>query len=509
MRRLDLPVFAVGFGLAVMWGCPITRPDPLHCTNNDGDAYCAEQFPDGSRPYCEAGVGTCISSDNELGCVAERPADACYSPCGGRSTIAENGECVMDESSSGSSSGGMETEESSGSSESSTTGPGPCMGNEDCPDAAAPLCEPSSGECVRCDAFGAEGDAACAELDPASPVCLDGACVQCTAAAPEACTGMTPICDDDTNTCVPCNAHDQCGEAACNLFTGACLPADAVVHVGGAMPDFATIADAVASFDMMTEGTIIVHQADYNEAVTVDGGRVLALLANAGDTPTLALIAGGAPQLTVGDGTVLLDGLRLSGNADAVGLVVDGGRAWVDRSRIVDNNGGGVLAQGGAELVLRNSFVGGSVDDATALEVDGATANVLYSTLGAGTTNGVGLACTTPVSVVVRNSLIVSRGVDVTGGFDVVCNEAEITFSATERVFPGVGNEAVGEMDGTMPQLWFVGYGTGDFHLQNQGLTVFADIAQWTQGDPTTDIDGDLRPTVDGTADFAGADTVP
>lgn len=88
----------------------------------------------------------------------------------------------------------------------------------------------------------------------------------------------------------------------------------------------------------------------------------------------------------------------------------------------------------------------------------------------------------------------------------MVCDEAEVTYSATESVVAGVGNQAVGEMDNTMPQLWFVGYGTGDFHLQNEGLTLFADVAQWRAGYPPTDIDGEARPTSDGDLDYAGAD---
>jgi len=68
----------------------------------------------------------------------------------------------------------------------------------------------------------------------------------------------------------------------------------------------------VASFEAEAEGTIIVHLpiADYNEAVTVDGGRTLAFLANEGDAPLWLLGAGGAPQLTVLDGTVLMEGIQ-------------------------------------------------------------------------------------------------------------------------------------------------------------------------------------------------------
>jgi hypothetical protein len=300
----------LALGLLAAHGCRYSEVDSLHCGNNEGNAYCAEQFPDGSRPYCELGAGPCISSEAQLGCVAERPADECYSPCGGRSTLAENGECVMIEDSSSGTSSGTDTDESSASSESSTTGPIPCMGNEDCSDAAAPFCEPVSGECVGCDGTD-DPDGACTELDPGQPLCVGGACVACTAENPAACTGETPVCDDASNTCVPCTEHGQCGDAACNLFTGACLPGDAVVHVGVGQ-DFTTIDAAVDSFDAMTAGTIIVHAGAYNDqAVQVDGGRVLAFLAaeDAAMPPRWTQPSGGAPQLVVTDATVLMDGL--------------------------------------------------------------------------------------------------------------------------------------------------------------------------------------------------------
>ncbi|MEX1365617.1 MAG: hypothetical protein AB1Z98_20990, partial [Nannocystaceae bacterium] len=148
---------------------------------------------------------------------------------------------------------------------------------------------------------------------------------------------------------------------------------------------------------------------------------------------------------------------------------------------------------------------GGSVDDANALEVNEATATVVYSTLAAGTVTAVGLACSNPITVDVRNSFIVSRGVDATGGFDVTCGEATVSYTATESDVTGDGNSALGEMPTTMTELWFAGYGAGDFHLTSPPITV-ATTAQWADGDPATDIDGDARPTTDGFADAAGAD---
>jgi len=57
---------------------------------------------------------------------------------------------------------------------------------------------------------------------------------------------------------------------------------------------------------------------------------------------------------------------------------------------------------------------------------------------------------------------------------------------------------------------WFVSYVSGDFSLTTMGAApgdaIFESVAQWQSGDPSTDIDGDPRPTVDATPDYAGAD---
>lgn len=512
--RASIVLIGIGVVLSGV-SCKATWTGPYadHCANQEGDEWCAAEYPDGSRPFCSRGIVGCEEemdrvSEARDGCVPSRPlADVCYSPCGGRSDVTEDPTCLGGVSSSSGNETSTGATDSSGSEsvgESSTTGPTPCMENEDCTEDVAPFCEPVSGECVACEGT-ADPDGACAGLDPMLPLCVGGACVQCTAAAPQACTGATPICDDATNTCVPCTAHDQCGEAACNLFTGACLPAEAVAHVGPGQP-FAELAAAVGNFAGGAEGTIVIHQDNYDEAVTVDEGRTLAFLAADGDLPLWILAGGGMPQLTVSAGSALLmDGMQLSSNANDVGLHVDGGLAWVDRSRIVQNSGGGVVVENGAELVLRNCFVGGA-DNAAAVDVNASTARVTFSTLGGGTITATGLSCTAPDMVEVRSSIIVALGIMATGGVDVACSVAEITYTATEAPFAGTGNVAVGELPFMTPGDWFAGYGTGDYHLQNDGLDLFADVAQWQAGDPTTDIDGDPRPAVDGTADYAGAD---
>jgi len=313
----------------------------------------------------------------------------------------------------------------------------------------------------------------------------------------DACSGMTPICDEASNTCVGCEEHDECGDAACNLFSGACLPADSVERVGVGQ-EHATLTEAMATVGEGAQATIVVYEpmADYNEAVTVDGGRVVAFLANDGDAPRWVLTGGGAPQLTIMEGTVLMEGMQMSGNASATdpGLLVNGGQAWVDRGRIVTNLGGGIVAQGGGELVLRNSFVGGSAPDVDAIALNDSTLDMLYTTAGGGSILGGqarALFCEGVSSAEVRNSILVSADPMP----EVECSGATLTNSATEVETGPL--DAVG---------WFVGYASGDFSLTMAGADIFRDIAQWQEGDPSTDIDGEPRPNIDGTSDFAGAD---
>jgi hypothetical protein len=50
------------------------------------------------------------------------------------------------------------------------------------------------------------------------------------------------------------------------------------------------------------------------------------------------------------------------------------------------------------------------------------------------------------------------------------------------------------------------GFANGNFHLSASAPPDILSSAQWQAGDPAADIDGDARPTEDGTADVAGAD---
>jgi len=367
-----------------------------------------------------------------------------------------------------------------------------CASNAECTDPATPLCS-ESGECVSCDEMPDPNDA-CATLDPLAPLCVGGACVQCTAAEPAACGRQ--VCDDATHTCVPCTEHAQCGEAACDLFTGECL-LDAMVHVGSGL-DFTTICEAITSFPEDARGTIVVHDTSYLESCTIDSGRRLALLADPGDQPTWD--AAGT-QLTVEPGAaVFIEGLRIAGNSSGVGLRMIGGQAWLDRVQLVENGTGAEL-QDGAEAVFRNSTVGVLTGGGyTAIYVQDASVELLYSTIIGDALSGHSLLCESVVTVSVRNSIVGNYN-----GNPIECDQAEVSYSVTTNAFPGAGNQNVGSMN----TGWFVDSASGDFHLDPSYADIFTNVAQWQTGDPTLDLDGDPRPTVDGTPDFVGADLVP
>ncbi len=160
------------------------------------------------------------------------------------------------------------------------------------------------------------------------------------------------------------------------------------------------------------------------------------------------------------------------------------------------NTGGGILVDGGGSLVLTNSFVGGSADS-PALRVNDGTFELLYVTVGLPTVlGGPALECTDGSSSMMRNSLITSVHADP----EVDCPNLTVSTSALEMSLGD--NVSLGDMD----VGWFDGYLAGDYHLSGTHPPAIDTAATWLSGDPTTDIDGDPRPTTDQSPDVAGAD---
>lgn len=364
-----------------------------------------------------------------------------------------------------------------------------CTADTDCDD-DSPLCV--AGTCQACDGL-PDPDAACANLDPTAPICSDGACVQCLADRTDACGGDTPICDD--TQCTACTAHDQC-DVACELDTGACIDTLIVVGPEGG---FTEIAPAIESVPEGGSAAILVASTEqcYLEALEVTGARKIAIL-GADGSPCLTSFAE-APAITVADdATLYLQDFAIEGAWD-LGIAVRGAHLFVDRARVVNNQGGAVQLTQLATFRATNSVFGGDRNNVPAIDIDASDAHIVYSTLAAGFGSSQALRCRGGGMHTVRNSIVVAES----AGGEVDCPNAEIRESALESAY-GTGNVAVGPVD---TAAWFSDFAGGDLHLDLDATEpMFAGVARWQTGDPTSDIDGDPRPVVSGDSDWCGAD---
>lgn len=379
------------------------------------------------------------------------------------------------------------------------------MDSSECTDPMLPICEGMT--CVACGDAG-DPDGSCAAKDSGFPACGDdGACVQCTATNPSACSDTTPVCDGPTSACVGCRYHEQCSATACDIETGACFDDGCVVEVDGDAGPIDTISEAIG------DGCVIrVHQAagGYPEELVIDGALQVAIVGvETNPFPAVTGLGVSAnPALTVSGGAVVyVQDMQFSGNdAGGTGITVDGGAVYLDRTSVVTNAGGGLVLQNGAEGHVRNSFIGGDFD-VFAASVDVSSLEVSYSSLVGSGGASPALTCTGAVTVNIRNSIVVSRA---DAGDDIQCDDAAFTFTATEVAMPGEGNTSVGQMGMPESTAWFEDYGGGDFHLTpgggDAGEATFAAVARWQLGDPAVDIDGEPRPNTEGAPDIAGAD---
>jgi hypothetical protein len=519
--RTYVSSFPSALVLTLLVSCKTQSENPNHCQNQDGNAWCAEKYPDGSLPFC--GIGACPGIDAIDGCLAERPADdACYSPCGDDQTFEDDPSCdgvaetgtdattlttSMSDTTpttsgdpttmSSMSMSGTDTDDTDATTEPTTeTGPTGCVGSEECTDPGNPVCVDEV--CAPCTEAG-DGDAACAEKDSEAPACAaSGECVECTDGNPAACDGTTPVCDAGSSSCVACTYHEQCPESACRIGTGECFSNACVVEVGGDKEDPETIGEAIG------DGCVLLlHEgAGYTENIVLGSGDVVAILAH--ETATFPVINGAVgndPTVQVSNMAELyLQGVTISGNT-GVGVQASGAGFWLDRTQVIANTGGGIELASNASGIVRNSIVSGNGNEAPTsrgFNVTDSTLDLLYTTVArndAGTEDS--LVCNGGSTVTVRNSIVVGRHSPSVG-----CVPLTATFSVFDEVIPGMGNENVAMIDNG----WFEDVFTFDFHLLPAGTAAFGGVAEWTTVDPLVDIDGDLRPNVGGTADVAGAD---
>ena len=391
---------------------------------------------------------------------------------------------------------GTGTQTAGPTTETDTTGPAGCQGPQDCDDPASPFC--IDGLCVACSAA-ADPDQACAQLDALTPLCVDDGCVQCTAQNTSACSGSTPLCNLDASACAPCEFHEQCQDIdapACNLLTGACFDSAAVSEVDAGVPG--SLQDAIDALDDAAQHAIVVNGDGLEHTVTVDGGKTIAI---ASSNTSLRAIDGqeGNPTITISgsDTTVFLHRLRLEANGDDVGISVEAGASlFADSIIIAQNSGGGISLATGTSGQLRNCMVAGDGGNPgiPAVISNGAELSILYSTLGLPANFGGSPIECSGGAVSLRNSIVVNES--NAAGNEVDC--------------PGSTAENSSLRTTLSPADWFgAGFASGNYSLTTAGQSEFMDVAIWEDGDPPFNFEGHPRPATDGSADYPGADAVP
>ena len=493
---------AVGLLLGLAASCSSsTTLNPDHCANNGGDAYCLETFDDGSKPSCSSGREGCATGDR-YGCVSAEALDpACHLPCGRDADPACEG-TALDSSSGGevSTSMGPGMTGAEGDTDSSGESGDPCSDASDCTDGAEPFCS-ASGNCVSCDKLD-DPDAACAEAHADRPVCGGNACVACTAAKPEACTGNTPVCGADFE-CRACEEHSECPQSACHLAgsdRGACFDMDDVEEVATGAALQAALGGLSGSDRAVLRLTGTSYSGvqaevlnDVEVAIIGDGSAEITgntgsgLLSVAGNTimyvSGVTIRANGSGHgITCSGSSVWLDDARVRNNEQA-GLNVSGGCEAYLRRTVVRANGFGGVAVNNGSLHARNSAISRNTDGAPGIQAINSTVELTYCTLAGN--NHLGgpdsMECLNP-SGFVRNSIITGAAVDS------VSNCGALTWEGNAIDTAGLGDD--NETIGSYLASWFQDPNAGNFRLSVAGVMVFEDIAQWEPGDPVADVDG-------------------
>jgi MYXO-CTERM domain-containing protein len=129
-----------------------------------------------------------------------------------------------------------------------------CASDTNC-SGTTPVCNATTHQCQAC----AE-DSDCAAPTPACQTtgALAGECTQCSATNVTACPAGSPVCDDQTGTCVGCDTNANCAGSSpiCNLATNTC-------RACANNTDCASISgDPVCATTGMRQGQCVVCQAD-------------------------------------------------------------------------------------------------------------------------------------------------------------------------------------------------------------------------------------------------------
>ena len=490
-------------------GCLVD--DPNHCANRSGDTTCQE---------LEGGGFCSICSEKSNGCVAERPAAACYVP-------------VM--SAEDTTTTGADTETSTDTDDpTATTGPAPECSTEgldpSCPE-ETPYCV--EGMCSTCDAG---PEALCGSIDPQTPICHPGwgQCVSCIVDAD--CEGSS-FCDD-SYACGGCTQHEHCPDSACDLRTQECFSPSEVYWVdsGVECPGFGTDDEPYCSTALAMEaigddgrGVVKLLPGNYDDMLDVRSRRKVAVVPASG-RPVLRNDTKAVRVTT--DAILYLAGVDVR---DAIDIGIDctfGGRLWLDQV-VVTQNAMGMYASNCKQLVTRRSQFLFNSGDAITLE-EGSNLKMLASTVvrnGTATENTRALRVHDSTFELVYTSVVDNLAAESEPGVpaprNILCNQAKPStirnsvvvandkssiactwLDAHDSVIDTLGIDGDGQVvvDQVIPGAWFVDYSNGDVHVRDFEDSPLRGTAAWELGDPRFDLDDGRRAPAPGTNEYAGAD---
>jgi hypothetical protein len=305
-------------------------------------------------------------------------------------------------------------------------------------------------------------------------------CVTCTREQDDACTGVTPVCEN--NICRECRAHDDCADSNLCLPDGACADVGQVAYVEPApvgtdntectlaMP-CTVVVKAVAtgrSYVKLT-GTIYEQVMLNNQNVTfVAGSGAKLTSANNGNvlridgTSQVAIYgleisgaSGAGFGISIPQGamtTLKLEGVAVSGNVGG-GISAHGGMLTVTRSTILRNQGGGIIILG-AQFDITNNLIaknGGPASLTGGVDIQQISAtgthrlefNTIAFNVGDATVNS-GINCGTVVApVTFSNNIVFGNVVSMGGkqlGGSVNCKATYSDIGPDTDVVPGAGN---------------------------------------------------------------------
>jgi hypothetical protein len=250
-------------------------------------------------------------------------------------------------------------------------------------------------------AVGPDGPATCSGPsdcgDPMRPVCDDTSetCVPCKGADLGSCGGTTPLCSA-TNECRACTANPDCPSNAC-MPDGSCADPAKVLYAAASsgattctmsdrcsLDQAVTLADSIRKIIVLDPGTYSTNGAlAIGKELTLVGRGAQIVRGGAGTGPVMSVTTGGnlgvyfikvtqGSDPTLGHGitcssaTLVARGVTVYGNA-ANGINTVNCNVTIDRSTIYDNDDGGIFVKGSTTtpFTITNNVIYINGDNAT------------------------------------------------------------------------------------------------------------------------------------------------